>query len=106
MTNFQIIAESAIAAGIYTKEQIEEMLSTVGSIPLHTFAEWKRLGYSVKKGEHAKLTCFIWRWNSKKGKMPMEDGNDVEVDDSHFYKTKAFFFTDDQVERIPEAVLA
>ena len=23
----------------------------------HTFAEWKRMGYSVKKGQHAALVC-------------------------------------------------
>lgn len=104
MTNFEIITSAAIAEGIYTKEQIEKMLSTIGEVPLHTFAEWKRMGFSVKKGEHAKLTCNIWRWNSKKGVVPMEDGNDVEVDESHFYKTKAFFFTGDQVERIARTV--
>ena len=33
-----------------------------------------------------------------------EDGNDVEVDEEKFYKTKAFFFKREQVERIVEAV--
>ena len=44
--------------------------------PLHTFAKWKELGYSVKKGEHAKASLM---------KMFMK---------------KAFFFTFDQVEKI------
>ena len=100
MTNFEIIASNAIGAGLYTEEQIAQLIETTGELPLHTFAEWKRKGFSVKKGEHATLTCFIWRWNNKTGTVPMKDGDDVEVDESHFYKAKAFFFTREQVEAI------
>lgn len=100
MSNFEIITTEAMAAGIYTKEQIEEMVKATGTIPLHTFAEWKRLGYKVKKGEHAKLACRIWKWNEKTETLPMTDGEDQEVDASHYYLAKAFFFTDEQVERI------
>ena len=49
MSNFEIITTEAVAAGIYTKEQIEEMVKATGTIPLHTFAEWKRLGYKVRR---------------------------------------------------------
>lgn len=99
MTNLEIIATEAMAAGIYTKEQIEEMLKQTGTIPLHTFAEWKRLGYKVKKGEHAKLACRIWKWNDKTETVQTKDGEDQEVDASHYYLAKAFFFTSEQVER-------
>lgn len=100
MTNFKIITDAAIENGLYTEEEAVQIIEARGALPLHTFAEWKRLGFSVKKGARAKLTCFIWRFNNKKGTLPMEDGNDIEVDESHFYKTKAFFFTADQVERM------
>lgn len=99
MTNFELITGAAIAEGIFTEKEIVDTIKQTGDLPLHTFTEWKRLGYSVKKGEHAKLTCFIWRHKEKKGTLPMKDGDDVEVDESHFYKTKAHFFTADQVER-------
>ena len=100
MTNFEIITNEAIANGLYTEEEAIQIIEERGALPLHTFAEWKKHGYNVRKGEHAKLTCYIWRMNVKKGVLPMKDGDDVEIDESHFYKTKAFFFTADQVERI------
>ena len=100
MTNFKIITDSAIAAGLFTEAEATAIIESGASLPVHTFAEWKRRGYNVKKGEHAKLTCFIWRMNNKKGTLPMKDGDDVEIDESHFYKTKAYFFTREQVEAI------
>ena len=30
----------------------------------HTFAEWKRMGYSVKKGAKSAITCRISTWQS------------------------------------------
>jgi hypothetical protein len=104
MTNADIIINEAIGNGIYTEEQVMNFFKTIGGLPLHTFAEWKRRGFAVKKGEKASLTCWIWRHKKTKGVLPMEDGNDVEVDEEKFYKTKAFFFKREQVERIVEAV--
>ena len=99
MTNFELITGAAIAEGIYTEQEIVELIKQTGDLPLHTFAEWKRMGYRVKKGEHAKMTCFIWKWSDKQKAVEQEDGNEVEIDASHFYKTKAFFFTKEQVEK-------
>lgn len=99
MTNFELITGAAIAEGIYTEQEIVELIKQTGDLPLHTFAEWKRMGYRVKKGEHAKMTCFIWKWSDKQKTVEQEDGNEVEIDASHFYKTKAFFFTKEQVEK-------
>lgn len=31
----------------------------------HTFAEWKRMGYSVKKGQHAALVCNLWKYTDQ-----------------------------------------
>lgn len=97
MTNNEIITRAAQAAGL------------AGAI-LHTFAEWKRLGYSVNKGEHAALSCIIWR--AKTGKpsqqadaqqlqelSPDADGEVV----SGYYKHLAHFFAASQVRRTDAA---
>ena len=100
MTNFQIITNEAIANGLYTEDEAIAIIEKCGALPLHTFAEWKRHGMSVKKGEHAKLTCYIWKMKKEKAVIPMKDEDDIEVDERNFYKVKAFFFTADQVEKI------
>ena len=50
MTNTQIIINEAVANGLYTKEEVENILAGGHMIPLHTFQTWKNTGYSVKKG--------------------------------------------------------
>ena len=94
MTNFQLIANAAIADGLYTREEIIAHLEERGELPLHTFAEWKNRGFTVRKGEHAKLTCQIWKPRTKKEAAPEDDGEKQ----SGFYLAKAFFFTEEQVE--------
>lgn len=97
MTNSEIITRAAQAAGL------------AGTI-LHTFAEWRRLGYSVNKGEHAALSCIIWR--AKTGKpaqqadaqqlqelAPDADGEVI----SGYYKHLAHFFAASQVRRTDAA---
>lgn len=102
MTNIQIIASEAIAHNLYTEEQVEELFSTVGCLPLFTFAEWKKAGYFVKKGQKAKLTCYIWKMKKEKEQSKDKDGNDVEVDATNFYKVKAFLFDETQVEKMAQ----
>lgn len=62
---------------------------------LHTFAEWKRLGFSVKKGEKARCKIAIWNKSIKK-KKDTED--EEENDDGYFYTKVAAFFTKNQVQ--------
>lgn len=100
MTNLQIITESAIGAGLYTEEEVQAIFESGHALPLYTFKEWQRRGYQVRKGEKAKLSCDIWRRKDKKGTFPTNDGNDVEIDESYFYKHKAHFFTAEQVDAI------
>ena len=100
MTNLQIITDSAIGAGLYTEEEVQAIFESGQTLPLHTFKEWQRRGYQVRKGEKAKLTCDIWRRKEKKGTIPMKNGNDEEVDESYFYLHKAYFFTAEQVDAI------
>nr|DAX93288.1 MAG TPA: protein of unknown function (DUF1738) [Caudoviricetes sp.] len=66
------------------------------SIELHTFAEWKRLGYKVKKGEKSKHKISIWKRATKK--VENEKGEEVEIQ-NYFLKLSAFF-TKEQVEKL------
>ena len=102
MTNEQIIANSAVAAGIFTQEEAEAYFTRGMRLPIHTFAEWKNHGYSVKKGEHAALTVSIWKRKTKKKK----DGKTAEAEkeeEEGFFLTTAYLFTKEQVEAIKTA---
>jgi hypothetical protein len=102
MTNEQIIANSAVAAGIFTQEEAEAYFSHGMRLPIHTFAEWKNHGYMVKKGEHAALVVSIWKPKTSKKK----DEKNVEADkeeNSGFFLTTAYLFTKQQVEAIKPA---
>jgi hypothetical protein len=89
MTNFEIIAEVA-----------ETMEFDYDGSNLKTFAEWKKLGYQVKKGETAFLKANIWRKSTKKEEIKNEETGEVEVvEKGKFYKKLSFFFTEDQVKK-------
>jgi antirestriction protein ArdC len=79
MTNEQLIFEAKMAQGI--------------EADVHTYAEWKRLGFQVKKGEKATLKIAIWNRAEKKNE-------DDKEDTSYFYTKIASFFTDQQVEKL------
>lgn len=101
MTNEQIIANSAVAAGIFTQEEAEAYFSHGMRLPIHTFAEWKNHGYMVKKGEHAALTVSIWK--PKTSKKKDEKTVDAKEENSGFFLTTAYLFTKQQVEAIKPA---
>jgi len=64
-----------------------------------TVKVWNKLGYKIKKGEHAKCKFRIWfRDNGKRKKVEEDDENDGEERKPGFYKALASFFTIDQVE--------
>ena len=63
---------------------------------IHTFAKWKSLGYSVKRGEKCVCKLSIWKHTTKQ--ITLENGENVE-DARMFMKTAAFFSTS-QVEKI------
>lgn len=100
MTNTEIIINEAVENGLYTMEQIENILASGHMIPLHTFQAWKSAGYIVKKGEHARITTRLWRFTNKSKKNNEADENTDGTDNEHYYLAKAFLFTYDQVERI------
>lgn len=81
MTNEEIIAKAKKLHGI-TEES-------------HTYAHWKKLGFVVRKGEHATFKATIWKAKERKIEV---DGKE-EKDLSMFMKT-ASFFTRSQVEQL------
>jgi hypothetical protein len=85
MTNYQII------------ETAKKELGLDEDLILKTYKDWKRLGYQVKKGEKSVMACMIWF--PKKTKVKTEVDSE-EVNDGSFFKSKAFFFSQKQVERI------
>lgn len=85
MTNFQIIENERKELGLD-----EDLI-------LKTYQDWQRLGYQVKKGEKSVMACMIWFPKKSKVKTEVDD---EEVNDGSFFKSKAFFFSQKQVERI------
>lgn len=53
---------------------------------IHTFARWKEMGFSVKKGEKAVAKLPIWKHTAK-----VNDETGEEEDARMFLKTSAFF---------------
>lgn len=93
MTNQDIICTEAIAHNIYTKEQVEALISTFTDLGLHTYGDWKNLGYQVRKGEKARIKTKLWKKTKNK-----ETGK--EEKESKFYLCTAYLFTKDQVDKI------
>lgn len=116
-TNVNLIMLAGIDAGVFTASDLSAFLF-MGKMPnYHTFNEWKRHGYIVKKGSKAAFSCRIWDYKtSKKGEYTAEeaatmnsiihnaDGSEVKEGDpkmhSQYYKFNAYFFGADQVEKI------
>lgn len=77
--------------------------ATLAAETFHTFAEWKRMGYSVKKGQHAALVCRLWKYTDKPGKAAREAaaaaGEEAPEVDPHFYMAKSLLFHALQVEK-------
>lgn len=86
-----------------TNEEIiqnEKKLLGMGEFePLHTFAKWKEMGFKVKKGEHAIATTKLWK--RKAMKVTDDEG---EKEENRFFLAKAFLFSLNQVERMPNKV--
>ena len=67
----------------------------------HTFAEWKRMGYSVKKGEKAAIKTRLWKYTTQPTKAAREAaelaGKEPDAD-PHYYLAPAYLFTAAQVQ--------
>ena len=49
MTNEEIIYRASISAGIISEEEAQKFAQSGRRLPIHTFAEWKKHGYNVKR---------------------------------------------------------
>lgn len=97
MTNEQIIFNAAISSGLFTADAAAAFLKAGRRLPLHTYQEWRRMGYQVKAGEKAALVVSLWRYTKSAGKDT--EGNEVEAADEHAYMAKAHLFTAGQVKK-------
>lgn len=69
---------------------------------IHTFAEWKKAGYKVIKGQHAIAKFAIWMYTDKPRRATVEAretaGEDAEAPDPHYYMKESAFFSASQVQ--------
>lgn len=73
--------------------------------PIHTFAEWKKAGFIVKKGQKAVARFAIWNYTDKPSKATKAareaaGKEDIEAADPHYYLKEACFFSQSQVEAL------
>lgn len=101
MTNQEIVAHEAIVNKIYTQEQIESMALTMQDFGLHTYGEWRKAGYQVRKGEKARIKTYLWKKSKKPEYEEAEDGKVKK--NQRFFLCKTYLFTRDQVDKIEEA---
>lgn len=101
MNNEQIIASAAITAGLYTENEVTEILEKEGELPLHSIMGWKQRSprgyeYRVKKGEHG-IETRLWQKRKKKaGTNELSDSQEEIMRD--FYLAKTYLFDQSQVE--------
>ena len=117
MTNAQIIFNESIRLSeegkIGTTGRLLKVVDGEGNekiIPepeaIHTYDEWQRMGFQVKRGEHAVAAFKIWVYSRKLEKLPMKnvktgDTEDVEEESGNYYMKTAYFFSSSQVS-VPE----
>lgn len=89
MNNLQIIGAQAL-------QLAAEGLIKYGE-DIHTFSEWKRRGFSVKKGEHAVAAFPIWKYTSR---TVTDEETGEEETHEHMFLKKSHFFSASQVKPI------
>ena len=94
MNNAEIIAREAITQGIYTPEEVQQIMLAGKEIPLHTIQGWNKRGCHVKKGSKG-IPASLWVRKKKRISDPYED----EEQKTDFYLKKSYLFTVDQVEK-------
>lgn len=102
MTNFEIIAEYI--------EQNEIDFDYDGN-NLQTFAAWKKVGMSVKKGEKAFMkidlwTCKLVEDKDEEGKVVIDEKTKKPKMKKKFFLKSAALFTTEQVEKIKKGQAA
>lgn len=97
MTNEKIIFDAAVSSGIFTEAEATAIIASGRRLPLHTYSEWRRMGYQVRQGEHAALVVNLWRFAKNKPVDDQQDGE--EVAGEHAYMAKAHLFAFTQVKK-------
>lgn len=69
---------------------------------IHTFAEWKRSGYIVRRGEHAVASFPIWKPVARRTEEETEDGENAVTVNQKMIMVKASFFAAHQVDPIKQ----
>jgi len=70
---------------------------------IHTFMDWKKAGFMVKKGSKAVAKFTIWNFTSKATKAvreAMEKEGKEAPENPHYYMKEAAFFSASQVQPI------
>ncbi len=107
MTNQQLIINAALNYGIYSEEQIEEIIRVRGELPIHSYLGWRERAprgyeYRIKKGEHG-IETRLWKLRKKQEKRSTEEATDergLEEKKGRFYLTKTYLFSEEQVELV------
>lgn len=109
MTNSEIIYNTLKANGI-PETDLHTMLETFGELPFHTYAEWKKRGRQVKRGEHATIKNIrLWMYTenptaAQRRAAELEGDNPDELArNPHYYKKACHLFAVTQTEIIQPA---
>ena len=99
MTNQEILYGEILTNNLMTKEDLEKYIEENYSLPLYlTYAEWKKRGYQVQKGQKASIKTKLWIRTKKKINKTKENINDnIE---ENFYLANASLFSATQVQKI------
>ncbi len=114
MNNTNIIIQEGVRAELYTQAEMEAFAIKNGYLQINTFQGWKRLGYTVKKGEKAIIKTKLWRMTNYKNGIESKMGvvidptkpstQDKEQQEewkfNHYYLTDAALFDISQVEKV------
>lgn len=99
MNNEQLIVAAAIGHGLYSEEEVEEILEEQGTLPVHSFSIWKTLGFVPKKGSHG-FEAYLWKKKQNKKTDDKEDATEENKND--FVKVKTVLFDISQCEPMKE----
>lgn len=88
MTNIEIVSMAwaeLVGSGVISAEE-----------EIHTYAKWRELGYTVKRGEKCIVKLTIWKHTAKEKTLD----NGETVTDARMFMKQAAFFSTSQVEKI------
>lgn len=101
MTNQEILQQEILINKLMTIKELETYIEEHLSLPLYlTFAEWKKRGFIVKKGQKAVIKTKLWMKTKKK--IDKEKELNEDNIEEYFVLVNACLFGENQVERIED----